>query len=300
MTARLRSRRPVNLQILPSAMTVLSICAGLTSIKFALEHQPKAAMALIAAAAILDGLDGRVARILDAQSRIGAEIDSLADAVNFGVTPAIVLYVTLFATSPAGWIVVLLYAVCVVLRLARFNALQDDGTQPGYAHEFFVGMPAPAGAVSMIGLIGLKLQFGDGWWTSTVFLCLWITGTSMLMISKIPMRKMHAAAVPPNWAAPLLAILAICAAAAVLAPYVLIWVIIIAYLCHVPFAIRNQRWLAAHPEVWDEKPEQQRAVRRASRRAGPTRRPIPRLGLGRPRGRSAARLGLRKPGGRLP
>jgi CDP-diacylglycerol---serine O-phosphatidyltransferase len=301
MTARLRSRRPVNLQILPSAMTVLSICAGLTSIKFALEHQPKAAMALIAAAAILDGLDGRVARMLDAQSAMGAEIDSLADAVNFGVTPAIVVYVTLLSASPAGWIVVLLYAVCVVLRLARFNALQDDGSQPAYAREFFVGMPAPAGAVSMIGLIGLKLQFPQGgWWTSTVFLCVWITGTSMLMISKIPMRKMHAAAVPPNWAAPLLAILAICAAAAVLAPYVLIWVIIIAYLCHVPFAVRNQRWLAAHPEVWDEKPEQRRAVRRAGRRDGPTRRPIPRLGLGRPRGRSAARLGLRKPGGRLP
>ena len=300
MSSRLRGRRPVNLQILPSAMTVLSICAGLTSIKFALEHQPKAAMALIAAAAILDGLDGRVARILDAQSRMGAEIDSLADAVNFGVTPAIVLYVTLFATSPSGWIVVLLYAVCVVLRLARFNALQDDGTQPAYAHEFFVGMPAPAGAISMIGLIGLKLQFGDGWWTSTVFLCVWITGTSMLMISKIPMRKMHAAAVPPTWAAPLLAILAICAAAAVLAPYVLIWVIIIAYLCHIPFAIRNQRWLAAHPEVWDEKPEQRRAVRRANRREQPGRRPIPRLGLGKPRGRSMTRLGLRKPGGRLP
>ena len=208
MTSRLRSRRPVNLQILPSAMTVLSICAGLTSIKFALEHQPKAAMALIAAAAILDGLDGRVARMLDAQSPMGAEIDSLADAVNFGVTPAIVVYVTLLSTSPAGWVVVLLYAVCVVLRLARFNALQDDGTLPPYAHEFFVGMPAPAGAVSMIGLIGLKLQFPrGGWWTSTWFLCLWMTGTSMLMVSKIPMSKRHAVAVPPSWAAPLLAVL---------------------------------------------------------------------------------------------
>jgi CDP-diacylglycerol--serine O-phosphatidyltransferase len=299
MISRPRGRPAVNLQILPSAMTVLSICAGLTSIKFALEHQPKAAMALIAAAAILDGLDGRVARILDAQSRMGAEIDSLADAVNFGVTPAIVVYVTLLETSPAGWIAVLLYAVCVVLRLARFNALQDDGTRPAYTGEFFVGMPAPAGAISMIGLIGLKLQFPQGgWWSSTAFLCIWIAGTSMLMISKIPMRKMHAAAVPPNWAAPLLAILAICAAAAVLAPYVLIWVIIVAYLCHVPFAVRNQRWLAAHPEVWDEKPEQRRAVRRANRRAQPHRRPIVRLG--RPGGRSMARLGLRKPGGRLP
>ncbi len=286
MTIRPRARRAVSLQILPSSMTVLSICAGLTSIKFALEQQPKAAMALIAAAAILDGLDGRVARILDAQSRIGAEIDSLADAVNFGVTPAIVLYVTMLSTSPAGWVVVLLYAVCVVLRLARFNALLDDGTQPAYAREFFVGMPAPAGAVSMIGLIGLKLQFGPGWWTSTVFLCIWVTGTSMLMVSKIPMRKMHAVAVPPNWAAPLLAVLAIFAAAAVLAPFLLIWAIIIAYLCHVPFAVRNQRWLAAHPEAWTEKPKQRRAARRAIRQARPHRR-------------SMTRLGLRKPGGRI-
>ncbi|WP_104157786.1 CDP-diacylglycerol--serine O-phosphatidyltransferase, partial [Mycobacterium avium] len=267
--------------------TVLSVCAGLTSIRFALEHQPKAAMALIAAAAILDGLDGRVARILDAQSRMGEEIDSLADAVNFGVTPAIVLYVTLLTTSPAGWVAILLYAVCVVLRLARFNALLDDGSQPAYTHEFFVGMPAPAGAVSMIGLIGLKLQFGDGWWTSPLFLCIWITGTSILMVSKIPMRKMHAVAVPPSWAAPLLAVLAICAAAAVLAPYVLIWVIIVAYLCHVPFAVRNQRWLAAHPEAWDEAPKQRRAARRAIRRAQPNRR-------------SVTRLGLRKPGRRVP
>ena len=286
MISKPRGRRTVNLQILPSAMTVLSICAGLTSIKFALEHQPMAAMALIAAAAILDGLDGRVARILDAQSRIGAEIDSLADAVNFGVTPALVLYVTLLSKWPVGWVVVLLYAVCVVLRLARYNALQDDGTQPAYAHEFFVGMPAPAGAVSMIGLIGLKLQFGEGWWTSVWFLCIWVTGTSMLMVSKIPMRKMHTVAVPPNWRPPLLAVLAIFAAAAVLAPYIMIWVIIIAYLCHVPFAVRTKRWLAKHPEVWDDKPKQRRAVRRANRRAQPNRR-------------SMARLGLRKPSGRL-
>jgi len=113
-----------------------------------------------------------------------------------------------------------------------------------------------------------------------------VTGTSMLMVSKIPMRKMHAVAVPPNWAAPLLAVLAIFAAAAVLAPFLLIWAIIIAYLCHVPFAVRNQRWLAAHPEAWTEKPKQRRAARRAIRQARPHRR-------------SMTRLGLRKPGGRI-
>ena len=287
MISKPRGRRNMSLQLLPSAMTVLSMCAGLTSIKFALEHQPIPAMALIAAAAILDALDGRVARILGAQSQLGAEIDSLADAVNFGVTPALVVYVTLLSKWPVGWAVVLLYAVCVVLRLARYNA-QDDQTQPSYAKEYFVGMPAPAGAVSMIGLVGLKLQFhGEGWWTSLWFLAIWITGTSILMVSTIPMKKLHTVAIPPNLAIPLLALLTAVAAAAVLAPYILIWVIIIAYLCHVPFAVRSKRWLANHPEVWDDQPKERRAVRRANRRAQPNRR-------------SMARLGLRKPGGRLP
>lgn len=266
-------------------MTVLSICAGMTSIKFALDGKPIPAMALIAAAAILDALDGRVARILGAQSRLGAEIDSLADAVNFGVTPALVVYVMLLSKWPVGWAVVLLYAVCVVLRLARYNAQQDDENQLAYQHEFFVGMPAPAGAVSMIGTIGLKLQFGEGWWTSVWFLAIWITGTSMLMVSAIPMKKLHTVAIPPNWAVPLLAVLAAVAAAAVLEPYILIWVIIIAYLCHVPFAVRTKRWLDKHPEVWGDQPKQRRAVRRANRRAQPSRRSMTRLGLRKPSGR---------------
>ncbi|QLL08120.1 CDP-diacylglycerol--serine O-phosphatidyltransferase [Mycobacterium vicinigordonae] len=278
-------RRTVDLHLLPSAMTVLSICAGLTSIKLALDHKPIPAMALIAVAAILDALDGRVARILDAQSRMGAEIDSLADAVNFGVAPALVVYVTLLSKFPVGWPVVLLYAVCVVLRLARYNAQLDDGTMPPYAKEYFVGMPAPAGAVSMIGTIGLKLQFGEGWWTSVWALSLWIAGTSLLMVSALPMKKFHTLAVPPNWAAPLLAVLALAAAAAVVYPYILIWVIIISYVCHIPFAMRSKRWLAKHPEAWDDNNKQRRAARRATRRAQPNRR-------------SVARLGLRKPGGR--
>lgn len=278
-----KTRRTVNLRILPSSMSVLAICAGLTSIRFALEAQPHVAVALIAAAAILDGLDGRVARILDAESRIGEEIDSLADAVNFGVAPAVVVYVSLLSTSQAGWVVVLFYAVSIVLRLARFNALLDDATLPSYTREFFVGMPAPAGAISALGPLAAKLQFGVGWWTSPWFVCAWVAGCSMLVVSRIPMKKMHAVSVPPNLAAVLLAVLAIVAAAAFLFPYILIMVAIVAYLCHIPFSMRSHRWLAAHPEAWGEAPKQRRATRRAIRRAQPNRR-------------SMARLGLRKPG----
>lgn len=290
-----RGRGPVGLHILPSSMTVLAICAGLTSIKYALDGQPHLAMALIAAAAILDGLDGRVARILDAESRMGAEIDSLADAVDFGVAPAVVIYVTLLSTQPAGWIVVLLYAVCVVLRLARFNTLLDDATLPAYTREFFVGMPAPAGAITLMGLLAAKLEFGDGWWTSQWFTCIWVVGTSMLLVSRIPMRKMHAVSVPPHLAAVLLAVLALVAAAAFLFPYVLVLVLIGAYLCTIPFSVRSQRWVAAHPESWEDAPRERRAARRAIRRAQPGRRPGVRR-IRRPTGQSMARLRLRKPG----
>ncbi|KAA8966895.1 CDP-diacylglycerol--serine O-phosphatidyltransferase [Mycobacterium sp.] len=282
MIAKPRARRAVNLRILPSSMSVLAICAGLTSIKFALEARPHAAMALIAAAAILDGLDGRVARILDAESRMGEEIDSLADAVNFGVAPALVVYVSLLSPVSAGWVVVLLYAVCIVLRLARFNALLDDGAQPAYAREFFVGMPAPAGAIAALGPLAAKLQFGAGWWTSPWVVCAWTAACSMLVVSRIPMKKMHAVSVPPNLAAVLLAALAIVAAAAFLFPYILVMVAIAAYLCHIPFSVRSHRWLAAHPEVWGERPRQRRAVRRAIRRAQPNRRSMARLGLRKP------------------
>lgn len=283
MITKPRPRRTVNLRILPSSMSVLAICAGLSSIKFALEHQPHAAMALIAAAAILDGLDGRVARILDAESRMGEEIDSLADAVNFGVAPALVVYMSLLSALPAGWVVVLLYAVCIVLRLARFNALLDDATQPAFAREFFVGMPAPAGAIAVLGALAAKLQFGEGWWTSPWVISAWMVACSVLVVSRIPMRKMHAVSVPPNLAAVLLAVLAVVAAAAFLFPYILVMVVIVAYLCYIPFSVRSYRWLVAHPEFWGDKPQQRRAVRRAIRRAQPSRR-------------SMARLGLRKPG----
>lgn len=285
MSARRHARRAVGLHILPilpTSMTVLAICAGLTSIKFALDGQPHIAVVLLAAAAVLDGLDGRVARILHASSRMGKEIDSLADAINFGVAPALVVYVSLLSTSPAGWIVALLYAACIALRLARFNALLDDGTQPAYTRQFFIGMPAPAGAGMAILPLVAKVQFGEGWWTSEWFFCPWLVACSALVVSRLPMRKIPAVSVRPNPAV-LLAVLAIVAAAAFRFPYIVIMVVNMAYVCHIPFSVRSHRWLAAHPEAWDDKPKQRRATRRAIRRAQPNRR-------------SMARLRLRKPG----
>jgi CDP-diacylglycerol--serine O-phosphatidyltransferase len=273
------------LRILPSATTVLAICAGLTSIKFALDGRPHIALALIGAAAVLDGIDGGIARALHAQSPMGAEIDSLADAVNFGVAPALVIYIAMLPTSPIGWIFVLLYAVCVVLRLARFNALLDDETRPAYTRQYFVGMPAPCGAVGAIGPLAAMLQFGQGWWTSQWFLCAWLAANSLLLVSRVPTLALKSVSVPANAAPLLLALVAGAAAGLLLFPYVLVLLIIAGYLLIIPFTIRSQRWVAARPEAWDVNPRQRRQARREARRAG------------HPNRRSTARLGLRKPGG---
>lgn len=278
-------QRPAAMKILPSATTVLAICCGLTSIKFALDGQPHIALALIGAAAVLDGIDGGIARALDAQSRMGAEIDSLADAVNFGVAPALVVYVTLLPTSPVGWIFALLYAVCIVLRLARFNALLDDTSKPAYTRQYFTGMPAPCGAVGVIGPLAAMLQFGEGWWTSQWFVCLWFAANATLLVSRVPTLALKSVSMPPNAAPILLIAIAAAAAALLLFPYVLVLLIIIGYLLIIPFTVRSQRWVAARPEAWDAMPRERRAQRREIRRAQPHRRSMSRLGLRKPPGR---------------
>ena len=194
--------------MLPSAMTVAAICLGLSAVKFALDDRPTEAMAFLAVAAILDALDGRIARLLKATSKMGEEIDSLADAVNFGVAPAFIVYGTLLSHSRIGWIVVLLYAVCIVLRLARYNTMLVEN-KPAYMNQFFVGMPAPAGAIGAIGPLAAKMQFGDGWWTSEPAVVIWMIGVSLLAVSTIPMRKVHTFAISQNMVVPLLALLAV-------------------------------------------------------------------------------------------
>ncbi|MDT5211959.1 MAG: CDP-diacylglycerol---serine O-phosphatidyltransferase [Mycobacterium sp.] len=277
----------LSLRILPSAMTVAAICLGLSAVKFALEGKATESMALLAGAAILDALDGRAARMLKATSKMGEEIDSLADAVNFGVAPAFIVWALMLRESPIGWIVVLVYAVCIVLRLARYNAMLAQD-RPAYESEYFVGMPAPAGAIGSIGPIAAKLQFPGPWWDThwaEWIVIIWMIGVSLLAVSAIPMRKVHTFAVSPNMYLPLLVVLAILVAASIQYGYLVIMAIIVAYVIHIPFAIRTKDWLSKHPEVWDDKPKVQRQTRRAIRRA-------------RPRRGSAARLGLRRPGSR--
>src|SRR5438309_7667966 len=146
--------------LLPNLITLLALCAGLTSIRLAVEDKLEWAVAAIVFAALLDGIDGRIARMIKGTSRFGAELDSLADFVNFGVAPALILYFwQLHELRSAGWIAALVFAICAGLRLARFNVATEDPNRPAWASNFFVGVPAPAGAITV--LLPIYLHFLD-------------------------------------------------------------------------------------------------------------------------------------------
>src|SRR5437763_3903059 len=136
--------------LLPNVITLLALCAGLTAIRLAVEDKLEWAVAAIVFAALLDGIDGRIARMLKGTSRFGAELDSLADFVNFGVAPALILYFWgLHQLGNLGWIVAMVFALSTGLRLARFNVMVDDPNKPAWAAKFFMGIPAPAGAITV-------------------------------------------------------------------------------------------------------------------------------------------------------
>ena len=135
----------------PNLVTLLALCAGLTGIRMAFENRYGLALAAIVFAAVLDGIDGRLARLLKGTSKFGAELDSLSDFVNFGVAPALILYFWgLHDLKSAGWIAAMAFAICAGLRLARFNVMSADPDRPAWAANFFVGVPAPAGAIIVL------------------------------------------------------------------------------------------------------------------------------------------------------
>ena len=192
MMARRPSEAPrqlLLLKLLPNLVSILALCAGLTAIRFAIAGNFAMAVLLIGTAAALDGLDGRLARMLKSESAIGAELDSLCDFVNFGVTPGLVLY--LFALRPEtsfGWIAVLVYAVCCMLRLARFN-VGNRAVGEVAEKTAFIGVPSPAGAMLALAPIYLAFALADGFGTAVtlppVLVSLWMVGIGALMISRV-------------------------------------------------------------------------------------------------------------------
>ena len=175
--------------VLPNLVTLLAICLGLTSIRFASEGKFEMAAIFIVLAAVLDGLDGRLARALDGASRFGAELDSLADFVDFGVAPAFLLYFwSLHEIRSFGWFAALVFAIAAALRLARFNVMIDDPGKPAWHAQFFVGMPAPAGAIA--AMLPIYLSYSAlGLPEGRLFVVLeivYVLGIAFLMASRIP------------------------------------------------------------------------------------------------------------------
>ena len=173
--------------VAPNLITVLAVCAGLTGIRLAFEHRFELAVAMVLLAALLDGIDGRIARLLQGASKFGAQMDSLADIVNFGVAPALVLYAYLLGGAGAfGWIAALIFAVACGLRLARFNVMLEDDDAPAWKGDYFVGVPAPAGALLVLlpvylGFLGMPLCISAAL-PASIFTVL----VGFLMVSQVP------------------------------------------------------------------------------------------------------------------
>ncbi|HEY8580348.1 MAG TPA: CDP-diacylglycerol--serine O-phosphatidyltransferase [Beijerinckiaceae bacterium] len=254
--AQRRRRRFVRVPmryLLPNLVTLLGLCLGLTAIRFAVEGRYEWAVVAIAAAAVLDGLDGRLARALDGTSRFGAELDSLADFIDFGVAPALLLYFwSLHEIQNAGWFAAMVYAVACALRLARFNVMIDDPNKPKWMGQFFVGMPSPAGAIVVLLPIYLHLSVfaGPHGRAYTPLLIAYVLFVAFLMVSRIPhFSGKQVGRVPREYL--MLVMLGVVAGILLLASYpaeVLV-VATFAYLALIPLAWRRHRALTKADEA---------------------------------------------------
>jgi CDP-diacylglycerol---serine O-phosphatidyltransferase len=239
-----RRFRGVPLRLLiPNIVTLLAMCLGLTAIRFSLEDHIELAVMAIAVAAVLDGLDGRIARALKGTSRFGAELDSLADFVDFGVAPALVLYVFgLNQMRSLGWFAALVFAIACALRLARFNVMLDDPDRPAWQSNYFVGMPAPAGAIAGLLPVYLHLSILHAPLSPNMAPAevAYVLAIALLMASRVPhFSGKSIGRVPREYVAPVL--FASAAGVLLLAnfPMETLAAATIAYLAAIPFSIRR-------------------------------------------------------------
>ena len=228
----------------PNLITLLALCAGLTGIRLAIEGKLEWAVAAIVFAATLDGIDGRVARMLKGTSRFGAELDSLADFVNFGVAPVLILYFWgLHELGNVGWIAAMVFAICAGLRLARFNVMVDDPNRPPWAANFFVGMPAPAGAITVllpiyVYFLGMpRLAF-----VAPVTL-LYTLAIAFLMVSRLPVLsgKRVGKRIAPEMVLPVFVGVVLFFALLISYPWPVLTIGTVIYLASLPFGLLSYR-----------------------------------------------------------
>ena len=238
---RRRRFRPIPVRMLvPNVITLLAICAGLTAIRLSTEGRMGLAVGAIVFAAILDGIDGRVARMIKGQSKFGAELDSLADFVNFGVAPGLILYFWgLQELGNLGWIAAMVFAICAGLRLARFNVAIDDPNRPIWAGNFFTGVPAPAGAITV--LLPMYIYF-LGLRVPAVVTFLYTLAIAFLMVSRLPVfsGKKLGTRVPPEMVLPVVVLVVLFIVVLITFPWQLLTIGTLAYLAALPLG-----WLSA-------------------------------------------------------
>jgi CDP-diacylglycerol---serine O-phosphatidyltransferase len=257
---RRRPRAQPLIHLVPNMFTVLSLCAGLTSIRYALDGRFELAVALIVIAGVLDGLDGRSARLLKITSKLGAELDSLADFLSFGVAPAMLVYLwSLNQVKAFGWALALLFATCCALRLARFNTELEETDRPPWMSRFFTGMPAPAAAgcamIPMLFAFAFQTDWSRSWWLNAVVLL----AVAWLMVSRIPTFSIKTVVVrlKPEWVLPTLIGVGLLMAALSSAPWHTLLAVGVVYLVSLPIGWgsawrlrrRDQAARAAHVEA---------------------------------------------------
>ncbi|NML05199.1 phosphatidylcholine/phosphatidylserine synthase [Sphingomonas sp. G-3-2-10] len=238
-----RPQRGIPLRtILPNAVTALALCSGLSSIRFAMDEKWEIAVMMVLIAGVLDGIDGRIARLVRGESRFGAELDSLSDAISFGVAPALILFMwSLHDVSRLGWLLALVYALFCALRLARFNAQIDQTVQPHKSAGFLTGVPAPAGAAIVMMPLYLWLSTGLEQFRSPWLVGPWTAFAAILMISSIATWSGASLKLRQRIRFEAIAVLVVLAAAVVSAPWQSLTGIVLLYLATIPFSVRAYR-----------------------------------------------------------
>ena len=253
-------RRGIPLRaVVPNAVTAMALCSGLSGIRFAIAGKWDVAIAMIMIAAVLDGMDGRIARMLNGASRFGAELDSLSDVIAFGVSPAIILHLWALQYWPRfGWIFALAYAVCMALRLARFNARIDVEDQPHKSAGFLTGVPAPAGAGLLLLPILLWLASGREWsWLQDYRLVApWAAAIAFLVISSVATFSWTSFRLRRRVRLEAIVFIAIVGGALLTAPWETLSVLALLYLAAIPFSILSYGRVKAQRAGASRSPEQ--------------------------------------------
>ena len=228
--------------MIPNILTMLALCAGMTAMRFGLDEKWEEAILSLTIAAILDSLDGRIARALRGTSKFGAELDSLSDFICFGVTPALLLYLwTMKTAGQWGWVLVLLFSVCCALRLARFNTYIEEPEPPSWTKNYFTGVPVPAGEGLVLLPMVISFQTDFDLIRQPFFVAIFIFTVSGLLVSRLPTYSFKSLRIQHRFILLTMLVVGLIAALAVSAPWLTLTIILILYITSFPFGLQSYR-----------------------------------------------------------